>query len=69
MEYDDYPSQDDHFNGLEEEILSFEANQLINCNNCGDLCHPENLQDGICESCWDDSVCQSDIGWTDEYEY
>lgn len=54
MDYDDYPCQDDHFNGLEEEIHSDWANELDYCDGCGHACHPSNLIQGRCEDCWDD---------------
>jgi hypothetical protein len=55
----DYPTQDDHFNGLEEEIHSNDAQrsqeqEIRECKECGELCHIDNLHDGICEDCWDD---------------
>lgn len=32
------------------------------CSVCGDLCDPDNLQDGICEDCWDDE-CGESVQW------
>ena len=64
----DYPTQDEHFNGLEEEIHSDEANTFVHCDNCGELCHPDNLIDGVCEDCEDDrqeDYYEEDDVWAD----
>ena len=53
MDYEDYPSQDDHFNGLEEEIHQDYQNDIRICDDCGDLCHLDNLIQGRCQTCWD----------------
>jgi hypothetical protein len=63
----DYPSFDDHFNGLEEEILSDEADKLTICPECGEICHGDNLHDGVCEDCWDEEATEpyEDDVWAD----
>lgn len=65
MDYDDYPDQDDHFDGLEEEILTDESNKLEYCDSCGLLHHPDNLIEKRCENCWDDDVDweENDFGY------
>jgi len=64
----DYPSFDDHFNMLEEELHSTEDTFLVPCEGCGDMCHPDNLIDGLCEDCWDeepsDEPYEDDV-WAD----
>lgn len=66
----DFPTQDEHFNGLEEEIHSDEANNpFVHCCNCGELCEQGNLIEGVCEDCWDDQqddpyYCDDDV-WHD----
>lgn len=56
MDYDDFPDQDDYFHGLEEEMHSDYQDKLEPCESCGHLCHVDNLIDGRCENCWDDSM-------------
>lgn len=53
MEDYDYPTQDEYFDGLEEEIHSFEANSFDKCICCDELTHIDSLHDGKCEDCWD----------------
>lgn len=67
MEYEDCPSQDDHFNGLEEEIHSDEANSFDHCRQCDELIHITNLHNGMCEDCWDEQIDEpyEDDVWAD----
>jgi hypothetical protein len=65
IEDHEFPTQDEHFHGLEEEIHSDEANNpFVHCCNCGELCEQGNLIEGVCEDCWDDK--QDDPYYVDD---